>query len=449
MIIKRVQDLFNQVVNKPVKIYPLVVFRILFGAMMALSVVRFLSKGWVQDVYLAPRFFFSYWGMDFIQPYHPIFIYTLFGLMLIASLGIILGAYYRLSASLFFLAFTYIELIDKSTYLNHYYFVSLIAFLLIFLPAHRYFSWDVKRGAVEGTNQISAWPIRLIQFQLAMVYIFAGIAKLNPDWLLEAQPLRIWLQAHQDMPLLGPLLAQKATAYFFSWAGALYDLFIVFFLLNNRWRSFAYVAVVVFHGFTALLFPIGMFPYIMVLSTLIFFSEDFHQKVIQRLAKLIRYQAPETYTQNWAQKLPKAFILYILIQIIVPLRFLVLPGNLYWNELGYRYSWRVMLMEKAGYATFWITDSSTGKTAEIAPSDYLTPLQVKMMATQPDMILQFAHFLKKEFQAQGIANPEVRAQSYVTFNGRGSRPFLDSSVDLTQFSIYSTDLSWVLPFQDQ
>lgn len=429
-------------------IYPLVVFRVIFGLMMAASVLRFVLKGWVHDLYLAPNFFFSYWGLDFIKPYHPLFIYSLFALMFLAALGIMLGLFYRSAAALFFLAFTYVELIDKSNYLNHYYFVSLVSFLLIWLPAHRYFSLDSRRNPAMATTYIDAWQLNIIKIQLGMVYFFAGLAKLNPDWLLRALPLKIWLPAHQDMPLLGTLWAQSETAYLFSWAGALYDLLIPFLLISARFRPWAYGAVVVFHLFTALLFPIGMFPYIMMLSTLVFFSADFHQKIIQAVSKILKTnpQIPSVYV-------PKAFPfwlkLFLIIQLLLPLRFLLYHGNLYWTEQGYRFSWRVMLMEKAGYVTYVLKDQTTGKQGEIDPADFLTDNQIKMMATQPDMILQFAHFIKKESQNSGIAQPEIYAQSYVSLNGRGSRPFIDPTVDLSTIKKCSNKLTWVLPFDKQ
>jgi len=447
-MVQKAKQLYTRLFLEETAIYPLVIFRIIFGLMMAASVLRFLLKGWVQDIYLAPNFFFSYWGLDFIKPYHPIFIYSLFALMLLSALGIMVGLFYRWSATVFFITFTYVELIDKSTYLNHYYFVSLIAFLMIWLPAHQFFSLDSQRNAALKTITINAWQINIIKIQLGLVYFFAGLAKLNPDWMLEALPLKIWLPAHQDMPILGVIWAQPATAYIFSWAGAFYDLLIPFLLISARFRPWAYAAVVIFHLFTALLFPIGMFPYIMILSTLVFFSASFHQKIISLLSK--PFGLVDDQTISYSKKpFPVWIKLFLLAQILLPLRFLLFHGPLFWTEQGYRFSWRVMLMEKAGYVTYIIKDTKTGKSGEIDPADYLTDNQLKMMATQPDMILQFAHFIKEEYQNKGMANPEIYAQSYVSLNGRGSRPFINPDVDLGTISQRSNNLSWVLPFEEK
>src|SRR5690606_41143594 len=121
----------------------------------------------------------------------PTVMYALFTVMLASALVIMLGWRYRLSALLFFLSFTYVELIDKTYYLNHYYFVSLMALLLCFVPAHRGFSLDVLRKPSLAAGKVPGWSILIIKLQLAIVYIYAGIAPLNPERLFDVMPLPI------------------------------------------------------------------------------------------------------------------------------------------------------------------------------------------------------------------------------------------------------------------
>src|SRR5450432_1489938 len=126
-------------------IAPLAVLRMAFGAIMLFSTIRFLAKGWVYDFYIAPKFYFSFYGFGWIQPLPATMMYLVFASMAIAAFCILIGFLYRISITAFFICFVYTELIDKTYYLNHYYFVSLIAFLLLLVPAHRYFSVDVMR----------------------------------------------------------------------------------------------------------------------------------------------------------------------------------------------------------------------------------------------------------------------------------------------------------------
>ena len=244
---------------------------------MLFGITRFLVNGWVEQLYIQPKYHFTYLGFDWVQPLEGNLMYIPFVLMILASISIILGLFYRWGAVIFFICFTYVELLDKSNYLNHYYFVSLVSFLMIWLPANTRFSLDAVLYPRIARRKMRQWNSGIIKFQLAVVYIFAGIAKINADWLIEAQPLKTWLQAHHNIPVVGEYFQQDWLAYAFSWSGCFYDLFIVLFLLNKRFRPYAYLFVVLFHLLTWYLFPIGVFPWVMIFSTLIFFSSDFHE----------------------------------------------------------------------------------------------------------------------------------------------------------------------------
>lgn len=439
--------------EKSVSIAPLAMFRVLFGGMMLISILRFACKGWIYKLYIKPVFYFSYYGFEWVKPLGDPGMYILFTIMGVAALFLMLGFFYRFSAILFFLTFTYVELIDKTNYLNHYYFVSIIAFLLILVPAGDYFSIDVRRKPQKTITRIPRLFILILQFQLGLVYFYAGIAKLNPDWLFQAMPLRIWLPAHTDLPLIGTLMDKAWIAYFFSWFGAIYDLSIPFLLLFRKTRGWAYFFVVFFHIMTFLLFQIGMFPFIMIICTLIFFPESLHQRIIAGMSKLFRLTFEPAVDKNYIFAIPVKRLLVGLIivhftfQLLVPFRYLLYPGKLFWTEQGFRFSWRVMLMEKAGKAFFYVTDPVTKRSGETMMDNDLTVNQEKMMATQPDMILQYAHYLKKKYQAQGIANPEIRVECYVTLNGSGSRLFIDKTVDLTKEEDSFKNKNWILPFE--
>lgn len=448
----------NDIIYKPYSIAPLVIFRVLFGFIMFVSVMRFIINGWVQSQYLDPQFFFSYYGFEWIKPLGAAGTYALFIIMAVAALAVMVGAFYRFSATIFFLAFTYIELIDKTNYLNHYYFVSLVSLVMIFLPAHRRFSLDILRKPALRITQVPYWCILVIQLQLALVYFYAGVAKLNYDWLIEALPLRMWLPPHGHLPVVGGLLEQVWVAYFFSWFGAIYDLTIPFLLFYRKTRPYAYFAVVAFHVVTWLLFPIGMFPFIMILATLIFFAPDFHERIIAGLKALLSQlrmykDVAVSGVRNFAAPrynhlLAGGFAVFLFIQVLMPWRFILYPGELFWTEQGYRFSWRVMLMEKAGYTIFKITDPATGQSWEAYAHDYLTPMQEKQMSTQPDMILQYAQFLEQEYIKKGISDPEIRVDAYVTLNGKGSRLLIDPNVDLTREKEGFHHKKWILSYKN-
>jgi hypothetical protein len=264
-------------------------------------------------------------------------------------------------------------------------------------------------------------------------------------------PLKIWLPAKNDLPIIGPLFNFEITAYIFSWVGCLYDLSIPFLLLNKRTRPYAYIAVVVFHLLTGLLFPIGMFPAIMTVAALVFFSENFHQKILDFIFKKLPQFKPELnslYTPKNRRITLWMFACFFIIQLAFPFRYLAYPGELFWTEEGYRFSWRVMLMEKAGYAQFKVKDSS-GHITVIDNREFLTPQQEKMMATQADMILQFAHYLKQHFEQKGNSQVEIYVDSYVSLNGRLGRTFIKPDFDLTKVDESLQHKNWIQPFNEE
>ncbi|MDP2541779.1 HTTM domain-containing protein [Tenacibaculum discolor] len=441
--------------SKQTKSVPLAVFRVFFGVMMLFGILRFWYHGWIEKLYVQPTFHFSYYGFEWIKPIGN-YTYLLFIISGLSAALVALGFKYRLAIITFFLSFTYIELMDKTTYLNHYYFISILSFVLIFLPANARFSLDAYLRKREYTN-VPKWTIDSVKLLLGIVYFYAGLAKLNSDWLLRAQPLKIWLPSKYDLPFIGNnLMQQEWFHYAMSWCGALYDLSIPFLLLYKRTRLLAFGLVVFFHVFTRVLFPIGMFPFIMIVATLIFFDASLHEKIIQYIKRVfsISSETVQQVKEYTYPKFKKKVILSILgtffiLQILLPWRYLLYPGELFWTEEGFRFSWRVMLMEKAGYANFKIVDGKTGEFFYVNNADFLTSFQEKQMSFQPDFILEYAHYLGDHFKKDGHKNIEVYVESFVALNGRLSQPYINPNIDLYKQKESFKHKDWILPFTDK
>lgn len=440
---------------KSVEAAPLAVFRILFGLMMVGSIVRFWSYGWIDKLYVQPKFFFSYYGFEWVKPLGS-YTYLIFLICGLSALMVAVGYKYKIAIVTFFLSFTYIELMDKTTYLNHYYFISLLSFLMIFLPANAYYAIDAYKDEKKRFQFIPVWTINTVKLLLGIVYFYAGLAKLNSDWLLKAMPLKIWLPSKFDIPLIGGFMHEEWVQYIFSWGGALYDLSIPFLLLYRRTRPFAFVFVIIFHVLTRVLFPIGMFPYIMIIATLIFFDAKLHHKLLVYLDKLIKVGKSRFDNGKHLILVPKRqqklkygiIITFFVFQLLFPFRYLLYPGELFWTEEGYRFSWRVMLMEKSGYTQFKVVNAETGKAFLVDNTDFLTPFQEKQMAFQPDFILEYAHFLKNHFEKDDHQNIQIFVESYVALNGRLSTAFIDPKTDLTKETESFKPKNWILPFKD-
>lgn len=435
---------------KRVSIAPLVIFRIAFGLLLLYSTYRTYEEGWIEALYIYPDYHFGFFS--WLQPLEGGGMYLIFQLLGICSIGIILGCLYRLSTLCYFLLFTYVELLDKAFYLNHYYLVSLLVFWMIWVPAHRWFSIDAKLFPAIKSTTCHNWHIIIFKVQLSIVYFFAGLAKVNPDWLCRAQPMATWLPGKYQLPIIGSFLHLKEVAFLFSWAGCIYDLTIWIFLWIKKTSGVAYLAVLVFHILTSILFPrIGMFPYIMITATLLFFSSTIHERILHFIGGgFPKEDSTNEMAQEsmWRQSLiSKLLVGYLVIQLFLPLRYLQYAGNLFWHEQGYRFSWRVMLMEKNGYTSFIVRDPIKKVQREVDQSKYLTPFQEQQLRSQPDMMIQFGRFLGDRFKEEHGYNPEVFVKSRISLNARRSRVFTDETYDIYGNKNPMRD-GWIIPFKE-
>jgi vitamin K-dependent gamma-carboxylase len=419
-------------------------FRILFGALMVLSTARFFEHGWVDEYYLKPKRFFHYWGFGWVHPFSAPGMYALYTLIAAAALCILLGVVYRAAALLFSLAFSYAHFCDKSNYLNHYYLISLLGCLFATLPLDREFSLRVWRRPSERRGQVRAWVLYLLRFQIAVVYIFGGIGKLGSDWLIHGEPLHIWLAANEELPILGRILLEPWAGLAFSWCGALFDLSVVPLLSWRVTRAPAYVLLVIFHVLTALLFHIGMFPWIMIVSATIFWDPSWPRRLLAWFRRGDSAVPAGVAGASLGTSASVTAALYATVQVLLPLRSTLYPGNTLWTEEGFRFSWKVMLIEKAGSLEFNVVDAA-GRTYLASPRDYLTPFQARMAGTQPDMILELAHFIGQDFTARGHGKVHVFADSEISFNGRFRHRFIDRHVDLMQEADSLRHKSFILP----
>lgn len=420
--------------REPIDPTSLTLWRVAFGLLMVVAVIRFFAHGWIDAFYIDAEYTFAYPGLEFIRPWPGHWMYVHFVVLGLLAVLMAAGIAFRAAAALFCVTFTYIELLDQTHYLNHYYLVSLLAGLCAFMPIGR------------GVASVPRWCLWVLRAQVGLVYLYAGIAKLGADWLLSAQPLSIWLAANSDFPVLGPLFTESWMAYLASWASAVFDLTIVIWLALPRTRAIAFAAVVGFHVVTAGLFNLGLFPWLMVANATLFFTPDWPRRLLSR-PRAMRPRAPARPVGTRHRLAAACLGVYFAGQLLVPFRHLVYPGDVHWTEEGMRFSWKVMVAEKAGMARFTVRDPTSGRTWLVYPGQYLTRRQEKMMSVQPEMIRQFAHHLADVFHAHGNITPgmraEVRAEVYVALNGRRSRPLVDPTVDLAAEPFSLRPYRWI------
>jgi hypothetical protein len=430
---------------EPVDIASLAVFRVGFGLLLARELFVYLETGSVKAFWIDPDFYFTWLPFDWVKPWPGIGMVLHFYALIALALCIAAGACYRVSTALFGLGFTYAFLLDQSKYLNHWYLICLLCFLMTLVPAHRALSVDAWLRPRLRSEQAPAWALHLVRAQMGIVYFFGGIAKLNADWL-QGRPMHMWLPGSIGLPGLEPLLAHPLAALLVSWAGLLFDLLVVPALLWRRTRPFAFAAALAFHVLNSQMFEIGVFPWLAIWCTVAFFDPDWPRRVFNWPR---RSALPPAGAPRWdrsARALAAGLGLYLAIQVLVPLRHFLYPGDVSWTEEGHRFSWHMKLRSKMGRVSFRLTDPSSGRSWTVEPADELAKWQVYKMSGNPFMVLQYAHHLADLATEPGLPRVEVRALAVMTLNGEPAAPFIDPDVDLARVPrelFGPTD--WILP----
>ncbi len=421
----------------------LVVFRIIFGILLAVEAIGAIFSGWVERVFIEPQFTFNFIGFEFLQPLPGngmIWYYAVLGLL---GLCVAAGFRYRLSMSLYAIMWAGVYLMQKSSYNNHYYLLMLLCFLMIFVPAHRYASIDTKLNPKLKKISMPRWIWLLLVLQMWLVYTYASIAKLYPDWLDGTLP-GLLMASKKDFWLVGDFLQLSWVKYVIAYFGILFDLLIVPLLLWKRTRLIAFLAAIFFHLFNSFIFHIGIFPYLSLAFILFFFPAEKINKYF--LWKKPFYDAHEIRVLSYRKPLLSALGLWFLVQLALPWRHWFFQDDVLWTEEGHRLSWRMMLRSKNGKIQYKVVDKAhPGDTLFVQNSKYLSPKQSFALPSKPDLIWQFAQRLEKEYAQKG-RDVEVYVDSKVSVNGGPYAPFIDPSVDLAaQKWRHFSHTPWILP----
>lgn len=421
----------------------LIVFRICFGALLAIEAFGAIFTGWVRRVLIEPEFTFNFIGFEFLQPLPGNGMIWYYAILGIVGLFVMVGFKYRLSVFMYAVMWAGVYLMQKSSYNNHYYLLMLLCFLMTLLPANRYASVDVWRKPELKKISMPRWVWLLIVFQLWIVYTYAAIAKLYPDWFSLRFPALL-MSGKKDLPLIGEFLQQEWVHYSIAYYGFLFDLLIIPLLLWKRTRIFAFLAAVFFHLFNSFVFHIGIFPYLALAFTLFFFPSERINRYF--LWKKPYYSKNELEVPSYRKPLLIFFGLWFVVQLALPVRHWFFQDDVLWTEEGHRLSWRMMLRSKSGIARFKVVDKANRQdTIKIINKDHLSPKQLRSMPAKPDLIWQFAQHIKKEYAEKG-KDVEIYVESRLSVNGRPYKPFIDPSVDLASVKWdHFEHAPWILP----
>jgi vitamin K-dependent gamma-carboxylase len=393
-----------------------------FGLLMVVEALRYLLFGWVDAYYVEPQFHFTYPGFSWVEVLSRSGMVTLFVLIGLCGGAMMWRWHVKKAAAVFCLAFGYVFLIDQTYFQNHLYLVWWLGLFFV-----------LTGGGTTG--RVQRWMLDLARFQVGVVYVFGGMAKLNGDWLA-GQPMALWLDRRSDWLWVGEWLAWDPMALILSIAGLLFDLTIVPFLLWPRTRRFALFAVILFHVANTVLFHIGIFPFLMVAMSTLFLGPSWCRRG--------EVPVPKPQPQPLARWVLPVIFLWVGIHLAVPLRHWFIPGDVAWTEEGHRFSWRMKTRSKVGKVVFHALDRKLGTHEVIDGADQLTVYQVNKMATHPQMIRQFAQHLAAQRKLQGSGDWAVHVDARARLNHRPAQSLIDPSVDLVTVSAQCGAEPWII-----
>lgn len=436
--------MLNKIFFRRVDNSPLIVFRILFGFLIAAEAWGAIFTGWVKRALIEPDFTFNFIGFNFLQPLPGNWMYVYYGIMGLTGVFVMVGYKYRLNITLYTIMWTAVYLMQKSSYNNHYYLLILLLIFMCIVPAHKYKSLDVKLNPKLESHHMSNWVIIFIIIQLWIIYTYASIAKIYPDWLDATVP-KILMSGKSHFVLVGEFLQQTWVHYIIGYFGILFDLLIVPLLLWKKTRNAAFIVSIFFHLFNSFIFHIGIFPYMSLAFTLFFYPKSFINRRFLKSKPF--YSKNEIDTPKYAEGLKSFIIIWMIIQFLLPLRHWFIKGDVLWTEEGHRMSWRMMLRTKTSSTRIKIVNKTQNNISYVKKDNYLTRKQHSMLS-KPDGIWQFTQRLKNEYKAKG-EDIEIYVDSKVSVNSKPFKALIDPKQDMTKAKWdYFFHNDWVLFYDD-
>lgn len=422
----------------------LVLFRIAFGLLITIEAWGAIATGWVRRTLVEPEFTFNFIGFEWLQPLEGNGMYVYFAVMGVFGLLVMLGFKYRWSMLGYAIMWTGVYLMQKSSYNNHYYLLMLLCYIMALLPANRALSLDVAVNPKLASTSMPRWCRLVFVIQIFIVFTYAAIAKMYPDWLNTTVP-NLFMRGKADYWLIGDFLQLPWVHYCIAYFGILFDLLIIPLFLNKKTRLLAFGLSLFFHLFNSVVFQIGIFPYMSIAFALFFFSSP---TLIKRFRlKREVYSAAAIKVPKMAKLFVACGIIYFIIQVALPLRHWAFQDNVLWTEEGHRLSWRMMLRTKSGRVIFYTKDKndSTATRKNYGYREMLTKKQYRAFRTKPDMIWQLAQRIKANEAAQG-RDVAVYVSAQLKVNGGTYHPFIEPTTDLgaTPWEHFKHN-DWLLP----
>lgn len=441
------EDFFKTSLFQKVSAQNLGLFRIILGAGLLYEAYRIYNV--IPKYYINPELYIKWDFFHFIPVFSPNILYILSFILAIASVLVLVGFVFRFASIVYLIIYVYFILAEASYYNNHYYFIALLLFIIIFTQADKFFSIkqiiSKKLNRIE-TDTIPSWNYFLLRFQVFLAYFIAGIVKLNFDWI-STNTFRCVMQYGTEYPKDSAFYHSEFGIYFLTFGGLFFDLLIPIMLLNKKTRIFALPAIFTFHTINAATLNIGVFPYLMAGCTIVFYRNDIvdywkllyvHYKQNKTIYIPINaVQCPYTSKGVFSNKIFYSILFYCMLQLFIPFRHKLIPGNVGWTGEGNNFAWRMKMGLKApSRFDLYVHNKYSGK--EYKPTIKINPHQYSSLWICPNRIKQIAEYVANKTSKQFSVSKDsltVTCKTDLIFNNHPPTPIFDTTVNFLEIKI--------------
>jgi len=432
--LKTLDHYFEQFLNKSIPSVTISLFRIAFSLVLVFQTYYFLTTDFIQNNIINPLILFPFIrGLD---PISNVKLIILGYIMLAANFGMFFNRIARPATLIFLLCFTYFWILDKGYFNNHYYFISLMCFLLILVE---------KKPSFTNNVYVPRLSLFALQFMVFIVYFIAGINKINPYWLFDLQPMQHILEMKSELTN-NPFFQNKKVIIIASYSGLLFDLCIGFLLFIRKTRLLAFILLLIFHLGNHFLFKdvgeIGVFPFLMLTTFILFINP-------KSLMQFFRLNEQPTLLLNMPMMLKKFIIFFLILQLVLPFRHILFKGNVDYNGIGQRFSWRMKIMYKESKIDYFIINKMTQEKYSVNIRPMLTNKQFNNLKYYPDLIIPLAKKIKLEANEKfNIKNAKVTCEYKMKFMNGDEHLIFSPELDLTKINESKKSNKWLWELKD-
>lgn len=409
------------------------------------SLILYTTRG--EFYYFNTIFHFRYPFFEWIPVLPDVYLKFVLTIGLISSFFLAIGWFYRKAAILLFFSFTYVFLIDVSYWNNHYYLFSLFNFFFIF--SNSYSKYSIDSYYRNKKPIIYNWQLLIFKAQIALVYFFGAISKIsNPEWLNFKSVRSIYSDNFENLGLNLNSVSLSYIITFITIFGILFDAVVPFLLFSkkNKIKGIGFALSIGFHVSNIFLLSIGLFPFAMLATLVLFINME---------TEYCKERTKELIPKKNIHFLKVALSLFLIIQLILPIRHFFIKGNVFWTGEGKLFAWHMMSGSTdlicEGFKIY--EKDENGNLINVEPLDlnnFLNKKQLRTLGQLPMLAPQFFTFMKKEAEISGMQNVEIKGNIVIMRNKKEFRHIISPTMDLCNLKSnpFKHD-NWILLYNDE